>query len=104
MLEMAWRWRHRPGSALSLWFNERVAQTGGGFKKVMITALARKLVVALWKYVSAGVVIEGAIIATMTTSANSSSARADRKLCLLLTAQRSTQCGLSFWAGLTSGR
>lgn len=60
MLEMAWLWlRHQPRSALSLWFKERIAQSGGRFKKVMITALARKLVVALWKYVAAGVVIEG---------------------------------------------
>lgn len=63
LLEMAWLWlRHQPGSLLSRWFNERVAQNGGRFKKVMITALARKLVVALWKYVSAGVLIEGAVI------------------------------------------
>lgn len=61
LLEMAWLWlRHQPASELSRWFNERVAQNGGRFKKVMITALARKLVVALWKYVTAGVVIEGA--------------------------------------------
>ena len=61
LLEMAWLWlRHQPASELSRWFNERVAQNGGRFKKVMITALARKLVVALWKYVTAGVLIEGA--------------------------------------------
>ncbi|TCU34731.1 IS110 family transposase [Rhizobium azibense] len=63
LLEMAWLWlRHQPASTLSRWFNERVAQSGGRFKKVMITALARKLVVALWKYASAGVIIEGAVI------------------------------------------
>ncbi len=63
LLEMAWLWlRHQPGSQLSRWFNERVAQNGGRFKKVMITALARKLVVALWKYASAGVVIEGVVV------------------------------------------
>ncbi|ESW76733.1 hypothetical protein X772_31855 [Mesorhizobium sp. LSJC280B00] len=63
LLEMAWLWlRHQPASALSRWFNERVAQNGGCFKKVMITALARKLIVALWKYVRAGVVIEGAFV------------------------------------------
>lgn len=63
MVEMAWLWlRNQPGSMLSRWFNERVAQSGGRFKKVMITALARKLVVAIWKYVSAGVVIEGALM------------------------------------------
>lgn len=60
MLEMAWLWlRHQPRTALSQWFNERIAQSGGRFKKVKITALARKLVVALWKYVTAGVIIEG---------------------------------------------
>ena len=63
MLEVAWLWlRHQPASELSRWFNARVAQSGGRFKKVMITALARKLIVALWKYVAAGVVIEGAIM------------------------------------------
>ena len=63
LLEMAWLWlRHQPASTLSRWFNERVAQNGGRFKKVMITALARKLVVALWKYTSAGVVIEDAVV------------------------------------------
>lgn len=63
LLEMAWLWlRHQPSSTLSRWFNDRVAQNGGRFKKVMITALARKLVVALWKYASAGVVIDGAVI------------------------------------------
>jgi len=63
LLEMAWLWlRHQPGSDLSRWFNERIAQNGGRLKKVMITALARKLLVALWKYVSAGVVIEGAVL------------------------------------------
>jgi transposase len=63
LIEMAWLWlRHQPNSALSRWFHARVAQNGGRLKKVMITALARKLVVALWKHVSAGVVIEGAIM------------------------------------------
>ena len=63
LLEMAWLWlRHQPRSDLSRWFNKRVAQNGGRMKKVMITAMARKLVVALWKYVNAGVVIEGAVM------------------------------------------
>lgn len=63
LLEMAWLWlRHQPRSDISRWFNERVAQNGGRMKKVMITAMARKLVVALWKYISAGVVIEGAVM------------------------------------------
>ena len=65
MLQLAWLWlRHQPGSALSRWFHERVEQNGGRFRKTMITALARKLFVALWKYVTAGVVIEGATMKT----------------------------------------
>ena len=39
-----------------------VAQNGGRLKKTTIVALARKLLVALWKYVKAGVVIEGAVV------------------------------------------
>ena len=60
-LQLAWLWlRHQPESALSRWFHERVDRNGGRLRKTMITALARKLLVALWKYVTAGVVIEGA--------------------------------------------
>jgi transposase len=65
MLQLAWLWlRHQPDSALSRWFHERVERNGGRFRKTMITALARKLLVALWKYATAGVVIEGATIRT----------------------------------------
>ena len=45
---------------LARWFQERVTQNGGCLKKAMIVALDRKLLVGLWKYVTAGVVIEGA--------------------------------------------
>jgi transposase len=54
--------RHQPGSALTLWFQDRIERNGGRRRKTTIVALARKLLVALWKYVSAGVVIEGAVI------------------------------------------
>jgi transposase len=61
MIQLAWLWlRHQPGSALSRWFHERVERSGGRFRKTMITPLARKLLVALWKYATAGVVIEQA--------------------------------------------
>ena len=53
--------RNQPKSALALWFKERLDSNGGRLKKTLIVALARKLLVALWKYVTAGVVIEGAI-------------------------------------------
>lgn len=63
MIQLAWLWlRHQPGSGLSRWFHARIEQNGGRLRKTMIIALARKLLVALWKYVTAGVVIEGATI------------------------------------------
>ena len=63
MIQLAWLWlRHQPDSALARWFHERVKRNGGRLRKTTIVALARKLLVALWKYVTAGVVIEGAIV------------------------------------------
>jgi len=63
LIQLAWLWlRHQPQSALARWFNERVNRNGGRMKKSAIVALARKLLVALWKYVTAGVVVEGAVM------------------------------------------
>lgn len=63
LIQLAWLWiRHQPASELTKWFRTRVAPNGGRMKKTMITALARKLFVALWKYATAGVVIEGAAV------------------------------------------
>jgi transposase len=63
LIQLAWLWlRNQPKSALALWFKERLDSNGGRLKKTLIVALARKLLVALWKYVTAGVVIEGAIV------------------------------------------
>ena len=65
MIQLAWLWlRHQPDSALALWFHDRVKRNGGRLRKTTIVALARKLLVALWKYVTAGVVIEGATMKT----------------------------------------
>ena len=59
MIQLAWLWiRHQPQSELTRWFKER-SQQG---RKRAIVALARKLLVALWKYVSQGVVIKGAVM------------------------------------------
>lgn len=63
MIQLSWLWlRHQPQSALAHWFKERVKRNGGRLRKTTIVALARKLLVALWKYVTSGVVIEGAIV------------------------------------------
>src|ERR687886_142387 len=63
MIQIAWLWlRHQPQSALAVWFHERIKRKGGRLGKTMIVALARKLLVALWKYATAGILIEGAVL------------------------------------------
>ena len=60
MIQLAWLWpRHQPGSALARWFVERTKGASKLHRKKMVVALARKLLVALWKWVDAGVGIEG---------------------------------------------
>ena len=61
LIQLAWLWlRNQPQSALTIWFHERVRRNAGRLRKTTIVALARKLLVARWKYVTTGVVIEGA--------------------------------------------
>jgi transposase len=61
MVELAWFWlRHQPDSALSGWFRARVGQGRGRIRRIAIVALARKLLVALWRYATQGVVPAGA--------------------------------------------
>ncbi len=61
MIELSWMWlQHQPDSALSRWFDERVNGAKGRLKKIMIVALARKLLIALWRYLETGLVPEGA--------------------------------------------
>ena len=62
-IELAWLWRrHQPASALSRWFEARVGTHKGAIKRSAIVALARKLMVALWRFLEHGVVPEGAIL------------------------------------------
>jgi transposase len=62
MIELAWLWlRFQPGSALSIWFRERVNDGKGRVLRIAIVALARKLLVALWRYLEAGLVPTGAV-------------------------------------------
>jgi len=61
MVELAWLWlRYQPDSALARWFTERVGTVRGRMRKITAVALARKLLVALWRYVRTGLVPEGA--------------------------------------------
>ena len=63
MIQLAWLWlRHQPQSALARWFAAQGQRGRKAWRKSAIVAVARKLLVALWKYVSAGVVIDGAVM------------------------------------------
>jgi transposase len=60
-IELAWLWlRHQGESELSRWFRARTANAGKRAKRIAIVALARKLVVALWRYLTTGLVPAGA--------------------------------------------
>ena len=64
LVQMAWRWlRHQPDSVLSKWFDERTAGARGRIRRVMIVALARKLLIALWRFSETGLVPTGAKLA-----------------------------------------
>jgi len=63
MIETAWLWiKHQPKSALSRWFVERTAGQSKRVRKIIIVAVARKLAIALWRYVELGLVPQGAIL------------------------------------------
>jgi len=62
-IELAWLWlRHQPDSKLTLEYRKRTLDAGKRIKRVAIVALARKLVVALWRYLTTGLVPEGAVL------------------------------------------
>ena len=63
MIELAWLWqRHQPASTLSRWFHTRVGNERGRIRRISIVALARKLLIAVWRYVTQGEVPEGAVL------------------------------------------
>jgi transposase len=60
-IQLAWAWlRWQPDSALAAWFQRRFAAAGGRSRRIGIVAVARKLVIALWRFVAHGVVPDGA--------------------------------------------
>jgi transposase len=63
MVQLAWGWlRWQPSSALAQWYQRRFGGSGGRMRRIGIVALARKLLIALWRYVDAGVVPAGAVL------------------------------------------
>ena len=62
-IELAWLWlRHQPDSALTQGIGERTLNASKRIKRIAIVALARKLMVALWRYLTTGLVPEGAVL------------------------------------------
>jgi transposase len=60
-IEIAWSWlRYQPESRLSRWYRERFGSGGGRLRRIGIVAMARKLMVDLWRYVEFGTMPEGA--------------------------------------------
>jgi transposase len=65
MIQLAWLWlRYQPDSALAIWFRERVGTLQGRTRRIAIVAMARKLLIALWRYVETGVVPDGVTLRT----------------------------------------
>jgi transposase len=63
LVEMSWCWlRHQPNSALTQWFHQRTQGTGLNrrARRIAIVAVARRLAIALWRYLKDGVIPEGA--------------------------------------------
>jgi transposase len=62
-VELSWLWlRHQPDSELSQWFRQRTLNASKRTKRIAIVALARKLMVALWRYLTTGLVPAGALL------------------------------------------
>lgn len=62
IVQLAWSWlRYQPRSVLSRWYRERFSQ-GRRLRRIGIVALARKLLIALWRYLATGLVPEGAVL------------------------------------------
>jgi transposase len=60
MVQLAWLWlRYQPDSALAAWFRARVGTLQGRTRRIAIVAMARKLLIALWRYVETGQVPDG---------------------------------------------
>jgi len=62
-IEVAWAWlHHQPDSKLSRWYQERFGQGGSRTRRIGIVALARRLLVELWKYLETGAIPDGALL------------------------------------------
>lgn len=77
MIEVAWLWRkYQPASALAKWYDGRAAGQSPRIRRIMLIALARKLIVALWRYVEIGLIPDGADNGAPGNAALSAAAKA----------------------------
>jgi transposase len=64
-IEIAWGWlRYQPESELTKWYEKKFGHGSKRIRKIGIVALARKLMIALWRYLDTGVIPEGAVLKT----------------------------------------
>jgi transposase len=77
MVELAWGWlRWQPNSELSRWYERRFAHHGKRARKIGVVALARKLLIALWRYIEQGEVPAGARLTSWRAKVNAKSTAA----------------------------
>ena len=63
LIQLAWLWlRYQPESSLAQWFRERVGALQGRTRRIAIVAMARKLLISIWRFVTLGIVPEGAFV------------------------------------------
>ena len=63
-VQLSWLWlRYQPESSLARWFRNRVGELQGRTRRIAIIAMARKLLIAIWRFITVGAVPEGAILA-----------------------------------------
>jgi hypothetical protein len=79
LVQLAWLWlRYQPESSHAAWFRDRVGSLQGRIRRITIVALARKLLIAIWRFVTLGLAPEGAIIAAYNSAADRSAADSRR--------------------------
>ena len=68
LIEIAWLWlKYQPQTTLARWYTQRTQGQGARIRRIMLIALARKLAIALWRYVEIGVLPEGARLSAKAT-------------------------------------
>ncbi len=90
MIQAAWLWlKHQPKSAITRWFVQRTAGQSGRIRRIMLIAVARKLAIALWRFLEQGLVPQGATLPT----GNDTGGRSSTVPTLLRVRRAGRRCG-----------